>query len=90
MVLGLLAMSQIDTAGGRGRGGPGGCREEGKERNLGKALKPASLMPKQKEPRELRLRGPCLRAMIGPRPHSKPVKLGLQIALACLHCLPCS
>lgn len=36
MVLGLLAIPQTDTAGGRGRGGPGGCRGEGTERNLGK------------------------------------------------------
>lgn len=36
MVLGLLAIPQTDAAGGRGRGGPGGCRGEGKERNLGK------------------------------------------------------
>ena len=35
MVLGLLAIPQTDTAGGRGRGGPG-CRGEGTERNLGK------------------------------------------------------
>ena len=57
--------------------GLGDAGEKARRETLEKALKPASLMPKQKEPRELPLRGPCLRAMIGPRPHSKPVKLGL-------------
>ena len=36
MVLGLLAKLKTDAAGGRGRGGPRGCRGEDKERNLGK------------------------------------------------------
>ena len=70
--------------------GLGDAGEKARRETLEKSLRLASQMPKQKAPRELRLRGPCLRAMTGPRPNSKSVKLGPQTALARLHGLPCS
>lgn len=54
---------------------------EARRETLEKPLKPASLMPKQEGTQELRSQGPLLKGHDWPRPHSKPVKLGLQTAL---------
>ena len=72
---------------GGGRRGLGG-REEGKERNLGKGAEAGIIeCPNQKEPRGHLLRCPCLKVVIGQRPHSKSVKSGPQTALTLLHLL---
>lgn len=57
--------------------GLGDAGEKARRETLEKALKPASLMPKQKGTQGTSSQGPLLKGLDWPRPHSKPVKLGL-------------